>query len=143
MSDKVYQVITDRILKALEEGVVPWQKPWKNSDKPKNIVKKVAYRGINAFLLRAACMPSPWWLTYNQAKKLGGHVKANEKGTPIVFWKPCESKHADVGISLKEVEKILIRNTLAQVGSNRQEAAKILGIGERTLYRKLKTYGLS
>ena len=47
-----------------------------------------------------------------------------------------------VGMPLKEVEKILIRNTLAQVGGNRSDAAKMLGIGERTLYRKLAKYGL-
>jgi two-component system response regulator HydG len=47
------------------------------------------------------------------------------------------------GLPLREVEKILIGNTLAQVGGNRHEAAKVLGIGERTLYRKLKKYRLS
>ncbi|MFP4055313.1 MAG: sigma-54-dependent transcriptional regulator [Candidatus Brocadiia bacterium] len=46
------------------------------------------------------------------------------------------------GMSLAEAERQLIRNTLAQVGGNRVEAAKTLGIGERTLYRKLKQYGL-
>jgi len=40
------------------------------------------------------------------------------------------------------VEKELIKNTLAQLGGNRQAAARILGIGERTLYRKLKRYHL-
>ena len=48
-----------------------------------------------------------------------------------------------VGVPLKEVEKILIGQTLEQVGGNRQEAARMLGIGERTMYRKLKEYGLS
>ena len=48
-----------------------------------------------------------------------------------------------VGVPLKEVEKILIEQTLEQVGGNRQEAARMLGIGERTMYRKLKEYGLS
>ena len=48
-----------------------------------------------------------------------------------------------VGVSLKEVERELIRNTLASVDGNRQEAARILEIGERTLYRKIKRYGLS
>ena len=47
-----------------------------------------------------------------------------------------------VGMSLQDVEKELIKLTLEQVGGNRHEAAKILGIGERTLYRKLKEYGL-
>lgn len=50
---------------------------------------------------------------------------------------------AIVGTPLKDVEKELIRGTLSQVAGNRHEAAKILGIGERTLYRKLKKYGLT
>ncbi len=47
-----------------------------------------------------------------------------------------------VGITLQEMEKELIKNTLAYVGGNRGETAKILGIGERTLYRKLEKYDL-
>jgi two-component system response regulator HydG len=46
------------------------------------------------------------------------------------------------GLSLKEVERLLIQNTLAMVDGNREEAARILQIGERTLYRKIKEYGL-
>ncbi len=46
------------------------------------------------------------------------------------------------GISIEEAEKELIRNTLKMVGGNREQAAGILGIGERTLYRKIKEYGL-
>jgi two-component system response regulator HydG len=47
-----------------------------------------------------------------------------------------------VGMSLTDAERELIKNTLAQVGGNRVEAARVLGIGERTLYRKIKEYGL-
>ena len=47
-----------------------------------------------------------------------------------------------VGIPLEEMEKEVIKNTLAYVGGNRGETAKILGIGERTLYRKLDKYSL-
>ena len=46
------------------------------------------------------------------------------------------------GITMEEAERELIKNTLATVGGNREEAAKMLGIGERTLYRKLDRYGL-
>jgi two-component system response regulator HydG len=35
-----------------------------------------------------------------------------------------------------------IVDTLAKTRDNREKAAKILGIGERTLYRKIKEYGL-
>jgi DNA-binding NtrC family response regulator len=47
-----------------------------------------------------------------------------------------------VGISIEQAEKELIRNTLKLVNGNREQAAKILGIGERTLYRKIKEYDL-
>ena len=46
------------------------------------------------------------------------------------------------GMSLAEVEKLLIRQTLTHVTSNRDEAAKALGISRRTLQYKLKQYGL-
>ena len=46
------------------------------------------------------------------------------------------------GVSISEAERQLIRNTLKMVGGNRSQAAQILGIGERTLYRKIKEYGL-
>ena len=47
-----------------------------------------------------------------------------------------------VGVTLRDMERELIRNTLKSVKGNRREAARILGIGERTLYRKLKQYDL-
>ncbi|MHB1033814.1 MAG: sigma-54-dependent transcriptional regulator [Pirellulales bacterium] len=47
-----------------------------------------------------------------------------------------------VGKRLDEVEKLVIAETLKLTGGNRENAAEMLGIGERTLYRKLKEYGL-
>jgi two-component system response regulator HydG len=48
-----------------------------------------------------------------------------------------------VGIRIDQAEKELIRNTLKMVNGNREQASSILGIGERTLYRKIKEYGLT
>jgi two-component system response regulator HydG len=47
-----------------------------------------------------------------------------------------------VGITMEQAEIELIRNTLKMTNGNREQAARILGIGERTLYRKIKEYGL-
>lgn len=44
--------------------------------------------------------------------------------------------------TLSELEKQAIIDTLAKTGNNREKTAKILGIGERTLYRKIKEYNL-
>ena len=46
------------------------------------------------------------------------------------------------GVGLDKLEKEAIRQTLAMTAGNREQAAQMLGIGERTLYRKLKEYGL-
>ena len=92
MKKTVYEVITERILNLLDEGTVPWQRPWNRTgnvefDWPKNLVSKRPYSGINVFLLSCCGFSSPFWLTYKQAGDLGGNVKAGEKGLPVIFWK--------------------------------------------------------
>jgi two-component system response regulator HydG len=47
-----------------------------------------------------------------------------------------------VGKSLNDIEKLFIAETLRITGGNREDAAQMLGIGERTLYRKIKEYEL-
>jgi two-component system, NtrC family, response regulator HydG len=51
--------------------------------------------------------------------------------------------HQLVGKSMSEIEAMFIGETLKVTAGNREEAANMLGIGERTLYRKIKEYGLS
>ncbi len=48
-----------------------------------------------------------------------------------------------VGRPLEEVERIFIAETLKLTGGNREQTADMLGIGERTLYRKIKEYKLT
>jgi len=82
----VYEIITNQILAALEQGEVPWRKPWRVLP-PANLITKKPYRGINVFLLGFAGYGSQYWLTFNQAKQLGGNIRRGEHGTKIVFWK--------------------------------------------------------
>ena len=54
---------------------------------------------------------------------------------------PAASGPSDlIGSPLSEIERWAIENTLQLSGGNREEAARILGIGARTLYRKLREY---
>lgn len=85
----VYEIVTARIIESLNNGVVPWRKPW-NVDMPKNLVSGKDYRGVNVLLLQSTPYSSPWWLTYNQARNLRGFVRKGEKGMPVVFWKIWE-----------------------------------------------------
>jgi two-component system, NtrC family, response regulator HydG len=47
------------------------------------------------------------------------------------------------GLSMADVERLHILNTLKMTGGNRERAASVLKIGARTLYRKLKDYGIT
>lgn len=86
MSINVYEMVTDRIIKSLESGVVPWRVPWVSMG-PRNFISKKPYRGVNVFLLGAMRYSSPYWLTYRQAAGKGGQVRKGEKSSPVIFWK--------------------------------------------------------
>lgn len=85
------QEVTDSIIKLLEEGVAPWQKPWDSGlSMPMNPTTGREYRGGNAIHLMATGMArsfdDPRWLTYKQAAENGWQVRKGEKGTQIEFW---------------------------------------------------------
>src|SRR5258708_31337929 len=87
----VYEIVTARILEQLEQGVVPWHKPWR-TEIPCNLVSGKPYRGINVFLLGMQAKESKYWLTFKQANQLGGHVRAGEKASVVTFWNVGEEK---------------------------------------------------
>jgi len=112
-----------------------------------------AVKGITADAARAL-MGYPWPGNVRQLRNvvenmvvLAAGEKLGVQDLPSEIYQPAgEAAGAQLsqlaGISLEEAEKQLIRNTLKMVGGNREQAAKILGIGERTLYRKIKEYEL-
>jgi len=79
----IFMVVTDQILKQLGQGIVPWRRPW-TSNGPTSYATNKEYQGINTLLLQSQ-YESPYWLTFRQAQKMGGSVRAGEKGSPIVF----------------------------------------------------------
>lgn len=98
----IYQDVTDKIVAALDQGVVPWIKPWSSSGSvnighqpyPINAVTRRPYSGINLPLLWAEArlrgLTQDRWLTFNQAKKAGGHIRKGEHSTLAVLYKPME-----------------------------------------------------
>lgn len=84
-----YQIVTDKVLAALEKGVAPWQKPWEGR-MPMSMSTNRHYRGINLFLLDGG-----YWGTYKKIKELGGQVRKGEKGSIAVFWKRIEREDED------------------------------------------------
>jgi antirestriction protein ArdC len=92
----VYEIVTQRIIEQLEAGVAPWKKPW-TSKAPANLCSTKEYRGLNVLMLASQGFPSRFWLTFNQAAKLGGHVKKGEKATLVTFWKIGEYEKKETG----------------------------------------------
>lgn len=115
MSQNIYELVTDRILGLLQQGVVPWKKPWTASGRsacPVNLISGRPYRGVNIFLLIAQGFASPYWLTFRQARDRGGHVRRGQHGTPIVFWRVEDQKaleESDGDESSTERRRILLR----------------------------------
>ena len=101
--NNIYETVTSSIIAELEKGAAPWVKPWKaDSTSDKNFVSQKRYQGINRLLLGMSSMAkgytSPAWATYKQWADAGAQVKAGEKATHIVFFKPMPGKqNAETG----------------------------------------------
>src|SRR5882672_3277316 len=88
----VYQIVTDRIIELLEQGTVPWQKPWTEAGVPANLLSKRPYRGINLWLLLSLNYERNLFLTWDQLKKIGGSVNQGQHGHIVVFWKQVKKQ---------------------------------------------------
>lgn len=101
MKRDIYREVTDRILAELDQGAIPWVKPWSatpGANTPCNAVTGRPYSGVNVMLLwaaREAGYRTPRFLTYKQATELGGHVKKGEHGWHVVFVKRLIVKDKD------------------------------------------------
>ena len=94
MSKNVYEMVTDRIIEQLENGVIPWEKPWTGvRDGAYNRVSKKSYSILNQMLLKY----KGEYATFKQWQELGGHIRKGEKSEIIVFWKiyPIEEVQED------------------------------------------------
>lgn len=83
MNNAYNEEITARIIEQLEQGVVPWRRPWAVGNagaRSWSTGKK--YSLLNQLLLGGGGT----YITYNQAKACGGHVKKGAKGKRIYFW---------------------------------------------------------
>jgi antirestriction protein ArdC len=90
----VYQAVTDRIIKQLEEGVVPWNKPWTGiAAGAYNRVSKKPYSLLNQMILAH----DGEYATYKQWADAGGQVRKGEKSEIVVFWKIFNTKEMKDG----------------------------------------------
>lgn len=102
-NDKVYEIVTEKIIASLEAGTVPWHKPWAGGEQglPRSMSNGRIYRGINTWLLmmsaEASGYGSRWWGTFKNIQSKGGQVRKGEKSTLVVFWKPLTKTDPKTG----------------------------------------------
>jgi len=93
-----YEELTNTIIAKLEDGVLPWRRPWdprkcSAGESPMNPVTGRTYRGINALALAMsprAFGGDPRWMSYRQAAARGWQVRKGEKGAIVFFYKKLE-----------------------------------------------------
>jgi len=106
---------TKAMIALLEEGVVPWHKPWTSeaSGVPTSLSTGKPYRGVNVFTLLIAGWvkgySSPHWGTYRQISERGGQVRKGEESTTVVFWKIIEKFEKQDNGEVKKVKIPLLR----------------------------------
>ncbi|MBS1595582.1 MAG: DUF1738 domain-containing protein [Bacteroidetes bacterium] len=86
----IYEAVNETILRHLESGVVPWRQTWIGKGRPVNRLTGRPYRGINHILLNTLRYPTGEFVSFKQAKELGGSVRRGERGHMVVFWKWIE-----------------------------------------------------
>lgn len=100
MKKSVYQMVTDRIIEQLENGIIPWNRPWTGTkDGAYNRVSGKPYSLLNQMLL----LHSGEYATYKQWTEAGGQIRKGEKSEIVTFWKlqPVEEEQED-GTKIKK-----------------------------------------
>ena len=118
------QEITDQIIRALEQGTAPWQKPWQAGalELPFNPATGKPYRGGNVIQLMIEASShgyeDPRWLTYRQAHENGWQVRRGEQGTHVEFWQ-FPDRAAQAGFRGEARALPTLNATLSFIGSTR------------------------
>jgi antirestriction protein ArdC len=89
----IYDEVTSRVIAEMEQGRLPWVKPWTSSGVglglPSSAASRKTYSGINILILWDAALTRGFafqeWLTFRQCNQLGGQVKKGERGTTACY----------------------------------------------------------
>jgi len=89
----IYSEVTAHIIAQMEEGIIPWSKPWIACGKAVSHVTGKPYSLLNQMLLGR---PGEY-LTFKQCQEAGGHIRKGEKSSMVVFWKRIEQEDEETG----------------------------------------------
>ena len=87
MALNLYEIVTARIIAALESGKAPWRKPWTAYGFPSNYFRHHTYQGINALVLNFTEYEHPFFATLHQVNEHGGSIRKGAKAEQVYFFK--------------------------------------------------------
>ena len=89
----IYSEITKRMIDEMEQGIIPWQKPWMAAGAAISHTTGKPYSLLNQMLLGRAGE----YLTYKQVQQEGGFVRKGQKAHMVVFWKWIDKEDEETG----------------------------------------------
>lgn len=102
MAKNVYQMVTDRVIEQMQQGIIPWHRPWTGAaDGAMNYVTRRPYSLLNQLLLGR----DGEWLTWKQIQDCGGKLKKGAKAGMVVYYGKFVAKEekADGTVEEKEI----------------------------------------
>lgn len=141
MKKSVYEIITERIIEQLENGVIPWQKPWSGTHSGAyNRISNKPYSLLNQMILKHGGE----YATFKQWSDLGGKIRKGEKSEVVTFWKiqPFEEENENGEKVIKQIPLLRYYNVfhISQVdGIEPKEQLKISDLEPIEEAEKIKT----
>ena len=141
MKKSVYEMITERIIEQLENGVIPWQKPWNGTHSGAyNRISNKPYSLLNQMILKH----DGEYATFKQWSDLGGKIRKGEKSEVVTFWKiqPIEEENEDGEKVIRQIPILKYFNVfhISQVdGVEPKEQLKISDLEPIEEAEKIKT----
>lgn len=136
--------ITDQIIKAIENGVKPWRRPWTvspNAGRPVNLVSRERYKGINPLLLELHRLEhgfsSKWYGSYQQWERLHcqvmrrpDHVEPGSWGSKIVFYRPVSKTVVDKASGEEREDQFYVMRQWTVFSADQVEGAEAFRVQE-------------
>ena len=104
-----HKEVAQEIINMIEAGTVPWMQPWTGGlNLPHNGGSGRRYRGMNSLMLsyysQKKGYTDPRWYTFNQIKNAGAHLRKDEHGVKVEYWK--FEKEIKLSDGTKAIEKL-------------------------------------
>ena len=95
----IYKEVSDRIIAQLENGIIPWQKPWIASGRAVSRATGKPYSLLNQMILGK---PGEY-VTFKQCQAEGGKIRKGSKAQMVIFWKWIETPDEENPGEIKKI----------------------------------------